>query len=243
MNFITNRRFRSASLFHSDIKLNRSLNNDSIKDFATSLDITAEKNIKDAVIEDNKRIKFYFKGDKEQSMSTTSPTLKAVFYVLLENKEYPVGFKNLVNKAGKLLKGNDKDMVKAEILDNAMNLVIKGYVEIHLESRDKEKAKFDKSNVSKFVIYQVEKTANNWIANPAHAPILVSFFDKFAVKYMNGKDTKEQILDELIKESAECKITSNKDNKKIEDEAQIRKELSSHLEDTIARFTMQGNFQ
>ena len=60
---------------------------------------------------------------------------------------------------------------------------------------------------------------------------------------MNGKNTKEQILDELMKESAEGKITLNKDNKKIEDEAQIRKELSAHLEDTIARFTVQGILQ
>jgi methyltransferase-like protein len=124
-----------------------------------------------------------------------------------------------------------------------MNLVTKGYIEIHLENRDKEKVKFDKPNVSKLVIHQIKKTVNNWINNPAHAPISISFFDKFAVKYMNGKNTKEQILDELIKESAEDKITLNKDNKRIEDKAQMHRELSAHFEDIIARFTMHGAFQ
>ena len=243
MDFITNRRFRSTLLCHNEVVLNRSLNNDSIKDFAISLDIAAEKTIKDAVIEDNEPMKFYFKGDKEQFITTTSPALKAAFYVLIENKGYPVGFKDLVNKADKLIKGNNKAVIEAELLKNGMNLVIKGYMDIHLQNKDKDKVKFNKPNVSKLVMHQVEKTANNWVTNPSHAPISISFFDKFAIKYMNGKNTKEQILDELIKESAEGKITLNKDNKKIEDDAQIRKELSAHLDDTIARFTVQGIFQ
>ena len=45
MDFITNRRFRSTLLCHNNIKLNRSLNNDDVKKFALSLDITAEKEL------------------------------------------------------------------------------------------------------------------------------------------------------------------------------------------------------
>ena len=60
---------------------------------------------------------------------------------------------------------------------------------------------------------------------------------------MNGKNTKEQILDELVKEASEGKITLSKDNKKIEDKNQIRKELLVNLDNTIERFTMQGIFE
>lgn len=243
MDFITNRRFRSSLLCHNDIQLNRSLNNDSIRNFAISFDISADKTIKDAIIENNEPMKFYFKGDKEQFITTTSPALKAAFYVLIENKGYPIGFNELINKADKLLKGDNKAIIEAELLKNSMNLVIKGYMDIHLNNRDKEKVKLDKPNVSKLVQYQVEKTTNNWVTNLSHAPISINFFDKFAIKYMNGKNTKKQILDGLMKESAEGKITLNKDNKKIEDENQIRKELSAHLDETIERLTVQGILQ
>lgn len=243
MDFITNRRFRSTLLCHNDIRLNRALNNDRIKNFAISLDISAEKSIKDAVIENNELMKFYFKGDKEQFISTTSPALKAAFYVLIENKGYPLAFKDLINKADKLLKGNNKELIEAELLKNCMNLVIKGYMDIHLQNRDKEKIKFDKPNVSKLVQHQVEKTTNNWVTNPSHLPISINLFDKFAIKYMNGKNTKEQILDELMKEASEGKITLSKDNKKIEDKGQIRKELLVNLDNTIERFTLQGIFE
>ncbi|MDP5110317.1 MAG: hypothetical protein NWP47_02900, partial [Rickettsiaceae bacterium] len=230
-------------LCHNDIRLNRSLNNDSIRNFAISLDISAEKLLKDAVIENNELMKFYFKGDKEQFISTTSPALKAAFYVLIENKGYPLAFKDLINKADKLLKGNNKELIEAELVKNCMNLVIKGYMDIHLQNRDKEKIKLDKPNVSKLVQHQVEKTTNNWVTNPSHLPISINLFDKFAIKYMNGKNTKEQILDELVKEASEGKITLSKDNKKIEDKNQIRKELLVNLDNTIERFAMQGIFE
>ena len=243
IDFITNRRFRSSLLCHDDIKLNRSLNNDNIKEFAISLDITAEKLLKDVVIADHEPMKFYFKGNKEQFITTTSPALKAAFYVLIENKNYPVLFKDLVNKADKLIKGNNKVAIEDELLKNCMNLVIKGYMDIHLKNRDKDKVKLDKLNVSKLVMHQIEKTNNNWITNPSHSHVSISEFDKFAVKYMNGKNTKEKILNELMKESAEGKISLNKDDKKIEGKEQIRKELLIHLDNTIERFTTQGVFE
>jgi len=243
MDFITNRRFRSTLLCHNDIRLNRSLNNDSIRNFAISLDITADKSLKDAVIENNELMKFYFKGDKKQYISTTSSALKAAFYVLIENKGYPLTFKDLINKADKLLTGSNKEQIEAELIKNCMNLVIKGYMDIHLQNRDKEKIKLDKPNVSKLVQYQVEKTTNNWVTNQLHLPISINLFDKFAVKYMNGKNTKEQILEELVKEAAEGKIILSKNNKKIEDKDQIRKELLVNLDNTIERFAMQGIFE
>ena len=243
MDFITNRRFRSTLLCHAEVKLNRALDNDSAKKFAISLDITAEKLLKDVVIESNDPMKFYFKGDKDQYITTNSPALKAAFYVLIENKGYPVGFNDLINKADKLIKGDAKAAIEAELLKNVRNLVIKGYMNIHLQSRDKEKVKLDKPHVNKLVQYQAEKTDNNWVTSQTHAPISINFFDKFAIKYMNGKNTKTQILDSLMKEVKNGQITLNKGDKKIEDTSQVKKELSAHLDDTIARLSVQSVFE
>jgi len=241
MDFITNRRFRSTLLCHADVQLNRALDNDTAKQFALSLDITTEKPLKDVVIESNDPMKFYFKGNKEQYITTNSPALKAAFYVLIENKGYPIGFNDLINKADKLIKSDAKAAIEAELLKNVMNLVIKGYMDIHLQSRDK--VKLDKPSVNYLVKYQAEKTDNNWVTSQVHAPISINFLDKFAIKYMDGKNTRVQILDSLMKEVENGKINLNKNDKKIEDMSEIKKELSVHLDDTISRLSAQSVFE
>jgi methyltransferase-like protein/2-polyprenyl-3-methyl-5-hydroxy-6-metoxy-1,4-benzoquinol methylase len=243
MDFITNRRFRSTLLCHADIQLNRALDNDAARKFALTFDITADKALKDAVIENNEPMKFYFKGDKEQYITSDSPALKAVFYVLIENKGYPISFANIIQKADKLLSVDAKAAIEAELMKNLMNLVIKGYMELHLQERDKEKVKLDKPSVNKLVKHQVEKTANNWVTNQAHAPISINFFDKFALKHMDGKNSKEQILEQLVKEVKAGQITLNEGDKKIEDPTQVKQALSAHLDDTILRLSAQSVFE
>jgi methyltransferase-like protein len=121
-----------------------------------------------------------------------------------------------------------------------MNLIIKGYIEISLQERDKSKVKLDKPTLSALVLHQVNNQNSTWVTNVAHEPISVNFFDKFALKYMNGKNSKKQILDYLIEEAKNGQITLNKDNSKIEDVDQIKKELSTHLDNTIDKMSMQG---
>ena len=130
-----------------------------------------------------------------------------------------------------------------DLLKNAMNLVIKGYIEISLFERDKNKVKLDKPELSELATYQAKLSNNTWITNIAHAPIGINLFDKFALKYMDGKNTKKQILEHLLEEAKNGQITLNKDNKKLEDMAQIKKELTAHLDNTIEKFSMQGVFK
>ena len=57
---------------------------------------------------------------------------------------------------------------------------------------------------------------------------------------MDGKNSKKQILDHLVEEAKNGQITLNKDNSKIEDAEQIKQELSTHLDHTIDKLSMQG---
>jgi methyltransferase-like protein len=240
MDFITNRRFRSTLICHSNVKLNRSLNNEDVKKFALSLDITAEKELSTVNLESNESLKFFFKGNKDQHVSTTSPWLKAIFYVFIENKGYPLSFKTIVDKANKKCNNNRAAQIEMDLLKNAMNLVIKGYMEISLQERDKAKVKLDKPALSPLVSHQASNPNSTWVTNVAHEPIAINFFDKFALKYMDGKNSKKQILDHLVEEAKNGQITLNKDNSKIEDAEQIKQELSTHLDHTIDKLSMQG---
>lgn len=244
MDFITNRRFRSTLLCHKSIKLNRALSNPDIKKFALALDVVPEKPLAEVNLEDNSEaLKFFFKGNKDQHISTSSPWLKAALYVFVENKGYPLKFETVVKKANQKFKENHAPQVEADLLNNALNLVIKGYMEIYLSEKDKDQLKLDKPAVTPLILQQSKDLTSTWVTNLYHEPVGVNGFDKCALQYMDGKNSKKQILDMLVEDAKNNKITLNKGDKKVEDVAQIKQDLALHLDHTISKLSMQGILQ
>lgn len=243
LDFINNRRFRSTLLCHSNVAINRALNNNSIKEFAISLDIVPEKPFNQKDLESNEVVKFFFKGDENQHISSSSKCLKAVLYIFAEYKGYPLKFETIVEKANKLFKTDCKAQIENDFLNNAIRLVIKGHMEISLFERDKSRVNLEKPTLSNLVLYQVNNTSNSWITGFNHIAIAINIFDRFALKYMDGKNTKKQILDNLLKEVADGHLNVNIDNIKIEDPKQIKKELTVYLDNTITRLSTFGVFE
>ena len=243
LDFINNRRFRSTLLCHGNVAINRALNNNNIKEFALSLDIVPEKPFNQKNLESNEVVKFFFKGDENQYVSSSSPCLKAALYVFAEYKGYPLKFGTIAEKASKFFKDDCKAQIEADLLSSAMNLVMKGYMEISLFERDKSKVNLEKPTLSNLALYQVNNTSSAWVTGFNHAAVGINIFDRFALKYMDGKNTKKQILDNLVKEVADGQLTLNKDNMKIEDPKEVRKELVAYLDNTITRLSTLGVFE
>ncbi len=240
MDFINNRRFRSTLLCHQGVKLNRALNNDCIKKFAMSLNIVPETPLKDAKLDSKDDVKFFFNGNKEQHLGANTPALKAILYVLSEHSAHPLKFDSVVAKASKLLKKADKEQISAELLNNAMNLVIKGYMQISLTEKTAEKINKEKPSATSLVSYQVKNTAYPWVTNHLHTPIAINLFDKYAIKYMDGSNSKSQIIDLLMKDVDAGEISLNQGEKKVEDKEIIKKEISNYLDFTISKLAHQG---
>lgn len=243
LDFINNRRFRSTLLCHNNIAINRSLNNNHIKDFAISLDITPEKPFNQAELESNEAVKFLFKNDTNQNVSSSSPWLKAALFVLAEHKGFPLKFDTIVDKASKYFKEESKSHIAAELLNNAMNLVIKGYMEISLFERDKTSINLEKPTLSNLALYQVNNTTNTWVTGVNHSPIGINVFDHYALKHMDGKNSKKQILDNLLKDVTDGKFNVSRDNVKIDDPKEVKKELATYLDNTITRLSTLSVFE
>jgi methyltransferase-like protein len=103
----------------------------------------------------------------------------------------------LLKKLVNILKHDCKAQIEADLLSSAMNLVMKGYMEISIFERDKSKVNLDKPTLSNLALYQVNNTSSTWVTGFNHAPVGINIFDRFALKYMDGKNTKKQILDNL----------------------------------------------
>jgi methyltransferase-like protein/tRNA1(Val) A37 N6-methylase TrmN6 len=243
MDFIRNRRFRSTLLCHANVPLHRNLSNETAKKFTMSCHVTPSKPLGDVDLYNaTENLQFYYNGNQDNVVSTTSAGLKAVLYVFAENINNPLSFDQIVAKACLLLKNKDKSVVELDLLGNAMNLIVKGYINIALTSGNKDKINLDKPKVSLLNIHQVTTTANKWVTNVRHSAIAISDFDKFAIKYMDGSNTHNQIVEKLVQDVKNGQINVMQDNKKIEDEEEIKSKIDELLKNSIARLSTQAIF-
>ncbi len=236
MDFVTNRRFRSTLLCHKDVALNRTINNQDIKKFAMTLNVIPEKKFTEIDVNNNEEAKFFYNNDKNQHISSTSPGLKAALYTFSENTSNPLMFDDLVKKSCTKLKGDMKESVERDVINNAVNLVVKGYINLSLSGGKKDEINLEKPKLSDLAVYQATKTGHNWVTNRLHNIIGVNVFDKFIAQYMNGENDKEKIIDCLIEDVRNGKITMNRDNKKLEDDAEIKQELNNFYDNALERF-------
>jgi len=235
MDFITNRRFRSTLLCHSNVKLNRSINNEDIAKYNLHFNIVPEKPLSEIDLNSTEPLKFFYNGNAESSLSTASPYMKAVLYTFSENLNNPISFDKIVIAANKKLNGSKLNEIKAELTNNAMKLVLQGYINITLQ-KSRSEVKRDKPKAAKIVTYQATHTPSMWVTNLKHEVIGINLFEKLALRYMDGKHDKDQIIDAVLKHVVSGEMTLSRDGAKIDNMDEIRAELERFFETTVEKF-------
>ena len=237
MDFITNRRFRSTLLCHSDVKINRNINNNDIMKFNMIFNIVPEKPLQEVDLNNaSESLKFFLNGNKDSNLSTASPYMKAILYSFSENLNNPLSFEKLIIEANKKLHNTKLNEVKAELLDNAMKLVLQGYINITTQEH-RDAPELNTPKTTKIVIHQATHTPYMWVTNLKHEPIGVNIFEKFALRYMDGKHDKKAIIDAVMDHVAKGEIILSKDGQKIENKEEIYKELENLFVPMIEKFS------
>jgi methyltransferase-like protein/cyclopropane fatty-acyl-phospholipid synthase-like methyltransferase len=236
MDFITNRRFRSTLLCRKSVALNRSLNAEDIKKFYLTSNLTPEVSF-DAVLnlEDfTQTLKFYFNNSKENALSTSSSIMKAILYTFAENTLTPLKLDQITKIANEKLPNAKRVDIKQELINNAMKLVFSGHITISTEVFDCADKIDNKPVLYKLARYQAEHTSAMWVTNTKSQAVFVNIFDKYAFRYMDGKHTKEEIMDLVIDNHIlKGEITVTKDSKKLEDRNDIKAEVIGIIDQTL----------
>lgn len=237
MDFITNRRFRTTLLCHSDVKINRNINNDDITKFNMIFNIVPEKPLKEVDLNNaSENLKFFLNGNKDSNLTTSSPYMKAILYTFSENLNNPLSFEKITTEANKKLHNTKLNEIKAELLNNAMKLVLQGYISI-TNQKHRNNPELDKPKTTKMVIHQATHTPSMWVTNLKHEPIGVNFFEKFALRYMDGKHDKKAIIEAVLGHVEKGELTLSKEGQKVENKEEIRKELESLFTPMIEKFS------
>ncbi|AFC75372.1 methyltransferase domain protein [Rickettsia parkeri str. Tate's Hell] len=237
MDFITNRRFRTTLLCHSDVKINRNINNDDITKFNIIFNIVPEKPLKEVDLNNaSENLKFFLNGNQDSNLTTSSPYMKAILYTFSENLNNPLSFEKITTEANKKLHNTKLNEIKAEFLNNAMKLVLQGYISI-TNQKHRNNPELDKPKTTKMVIHQATHTPSMWVTNLKHEPIGVNFFEKFALRYMDGKHDKKAIIEAVLGHVEKGELTLSKEGQKVENKEEIRKELESLFIPMIKKFS------
>jgi methyltransferase-like protein len=75
-----------------------------------------------------------------------------------------------------------------------------------------------------------------WVTNQKHERLGINLFEKYVLRYLDGNNTKEEIIDKVMNHIKNDELTVSRDGAKITDDKLIREELSSILENTLVKF-------
>jgi methyltransferase-like protein/ubiquinone/menaquinone biosynthesis C-methylase UbiE len=238
VDFITNRRFRSTILCKNNVAINRSLNVVDAEKFYASMNVQAEKPLSEIKIDDAlESLKFYFNSNKDINVTTSSPIMKAIIYTFVENPNYTFSVDEIVEASAKKLKNINKDDIKREYLNNAMKLILSGYLSISSEAPKFTKTIAKKPVVSELVRKQCEHTTGMWVTNMKHERVGINAFDKVALKYLDGSNDLESIKAKIIEHINKGELTMSRNNMKIDDATEIKKEIDSVFENFLSRIS------
>ncbi len=231
LDYLNNRRFRSSLLCKKTAQINRALSASDIEKFYISMNSQPEKPEAEVNLEDSlDTLKFFFNNNKDVNVSTSSPAMKAILYTLSENVGNMINTEELIKSSVKKLKNVKAEEVKAEFINNAMKLVLSGYINISSEAPKYLAKTSEKPKVSELVRFQCEHTPNYWVTNQKHERLSINIFDKVALRYLDGNNDSKKLLENIVKHVEKGDLTLSKDNVKIENPEDIKKELSAVIE-------------
>ena len=242
MDFINNRRFRRTLLCHKGVKLNRGIDKSIVKEFAMSMRLCVEKPLAEVSIETSELMHFYLDKKKEDSVSTTSPAMKAILYTLAENQNNPLEFDDIVRQANEKVKAVEPAEIAAKLEEQAVPLLFKGILEFSSEAGNYHKVNLDKPKLSKIAYYQITDTSNEWVTNGVHDTVPIGYFDKLAGQHMNGENTVPQILEKMMETVKTRKLTIEVDKKLITDHEELKQYLQKRLDSIIRKFFIKALF-
>lgn len=221
MDFVNNRRFRSTLLCNKNIKLSRTIKPESFKDFSLLLSLLPEKPLDKVNLENaTESIKFYLNNNKNTHISSSSPIMKAILYSFSENINYPLTPDQIIKLSNKKLKENRSNEIKLELFHNLGRMLFSGNLDIIADPLINFTNKVSiKPKASRLARYQILYYNQFWVTNNLHRIVNIDFLERYLLQFIDGKNSKQDLVDKMISAINEGKIKLNQDSKvlKLED--------------------------
>ena len=188
------------------------------------------------IYNEDEKCEFYFEKNSDKTLSTQSPILKAVFYALSQHYNQYVVSDDIANKAVALLEDVSKEDVMAEMNLNLLKLILSGHIKIRLDQPAANFTPGDYPKAWEYAVAQCHDLNQDSVTNLYMEGMGLNPFEKFMIRYLDGKSTKEEILDKIMIHVRNKELDVNYFEKKVISENRIKGVLSLAYIDAIERF-------
>lgn len=242
MDFINNRRFRMSILSRAGVPIKRDLSEDSIKSTYMNLKIVAEKPLSEIKIEDlTEQAKFYYQGNKDNMISTSSPVMKAILYTFADNINYPLSFDEIVKEAAKKLPKANVEEIAKEFSVNGIRMVLSGHISLS-EAPSFKNTLSKKPEISSLARYQALNLPSLWITNELHERVGINILEKYLLRYLDGKNSVDDLVEKMITHVESGELNVSKEGNQISDKGEIKKEMNSAVVQTLEKLKSMALF-
>ncbi len=235
LDFVTNKTFRSTLLCHDSVPIDRTLNLKMARLFYYKMEITPEVEADAAVMQAGVEARFYLGDDVEKTISTENPILKAILYILSVSKKFVV-YDYIIQMVVDRLPEVAKEEIEAQANLSLLDLFLRGKIKVRMDALHVQTNVTDTPEVWSYTLAQVDELTNSVVTNLHHEILRLSLIEMYLIRYLDGKNSKDQILDHLIGHVKKNDFEVNYGGKKITSDEKLKTVLSLAYMDAVERF-------
>lgn len=223
MDFFTNRTFRQTLLVHQDaaLKVDRAINPEVLKDFRFTTQMVQDMSYDASKATDGVIAKFADAGGR-------AITVRAAFSLVMlqtmqQRKPYPVSVPEMVAACRAqvpALAANTDEQITGALCTELLNLLLQNMVRLHVAPVAEPK-QMDKPKAYPLARVQAE-AGQSWATSLLHVPVGISAGHRSLLAVMDGKRGHAQLEDELVAQFKDGRLTAQRGDQPITDEAELR---------------------
>jgi len=236
MDFIRNRRFRSTLLCKKDIKINRTIKGEKLKDFYLSTGVKPVQDVSKLDFTADQTIDF--RGSKGNEFKVRDKYLLAALLCLCE-KSCAVNANDLLQdvaiRLGSLVLDNQYE---EKLLNSMLVLVFSGNIDLSSAKPSYVDKISEKPEVSELARYQA--TYTDWVTNEVANKVTVDLFGRALLQHLNGENSFDDIVANMKKHVVSKELNIKEDGKVVTDEKVIEEKLRELINISLQKMLSSG---
>ena len=232
MDFIRNRRFRSSIICPEFITVNRNLRRDMIHGFYLSSLLKPDESDTEIGATDMRFL------DRNGDVAFTTHTKEsAVLLRQLAESPRPIKSEDLIDKAVKHLDGADRDALRATLEEIGLYLALKGLITLNAEAGGHVSHLSHVSETPEvYRLARHQAPTQDWVTNVLHQRINLDSFTRILITYLDGNNTLDILIQNMIEQVDKGTLTVQLDGKDIADPDQLRRVIRQLTEIALNEF-------
>ena len=200
------------------------IDSEKIKEFYSTCNLIASKPENEVDFSNSlETIIFYFNNSKDSSISSSSPIMKAIFYVYAENIGNPLTSSELFKLASnKLSKVSIKD-IETEFDDVIGKLVFGAYVKLFAIKPKAVSNISKKPKASENARYQAKNANLNrlFVTNKINEMFLLQIHEKYILELLDGSRDIKKISEEILEKFTSGEIIASNSGSNVTDKVAL----------------------